>query len=291
MAQPWPDGRDAGPAAGVPDVARDVDVLVPTKDRPAALAVTLTGLAAQTAPGFRVIVSDQSATPVADEPIVAAAIRILRHHGHLVEVHRHVPPRGMAEQRAFLLSKAERSAVLFLDDDVWLDVHGVAVLAHALATLRCGFVGFAVQGLSYRDDVRPHELAPYEEWRGRVRPERVRRGGPAWARHLLHNAANPLHLAHRHRRRGRAWWPYKVAWIGACVLYDRRRLVECGGFDFWPAVPPRHAGEDVVAQLRLMERYGGAGLLPSRAYHLELPTTIRDRDAECYDYVIADEAP
>lgn len=285
MAQPRPDGRAPGPAG-----AADLDVLVPTRDRPEALAVTLTGLAAQTAPGFRVIVSDQSATPVADEPIVAAAIRILRHRGHPVEVHRHVPPRGMAEQRAFLLSKAERSAVLFLDDDVWLDVDGVAVLAHALAALGCGFVGFAVQGLSYRDDVRPHELAPYEEWRGRVRPERVRRGGPAWARHLLHNAANPLHLAYRHRR-GRAWWPYKVAWIGACVLYDRRRLIECGGFDFWPAVPPQHAGEDVVAQLRLMERYGGAGLLPSRAYHLELPTTIRDRTAECYDYVIADEPP
>jgi hypothetical protein len=35
-----------------------------------------------------------------------------------------------------------------------------------------------------------------------------------------------------------------------------------------------------------MERYGGAGLLPSRAYHLELPTTVTDRRAECYDYVL-----
>src|SRR5690606_30634776 len=190
MAQPRPDGRAPGPAG-----AADLDVLVPPSGRPAALAVTLTGLAAQPAPGFRVIVSDQSASPVADEPIVAAAIRILRHRGHPVEVHRHVPPRGMAEQRAFLLSRATRRAVLFLDDDVWLDVDGVAVLAHALAALGCGFVGFAVQGLSYRDDVRPHELAPYEEWRGRVRPERVLRGGPAWGRQLLHNAANPLHLA------------------------------------------------------------------------------------------------
>ncbi|MEV5408997.1 glycosyltransferase family A protein [Thermopolyspora sp. NPDC052614] len=266
-------------------------MLVPTRDRPDALAVTLTGLAAQSAPGFRVIVSDQSTAPVREEPVVAAAIRILEHHGHPVEVHRHVPPRGMAEQRAFLLARADRPAVLFLDDDVWLDPHGVAVLAHALGALECGFVGFAVQGLSYRDDLRPDELVPYEEWRHGVRPERVRRGSPAWARHRLHNAANPLHLARKHRRDERSWWAYKVAWIGACVLYDRRRLVECGGFGFWPRVPPRHAGEDVVAQLRVMERYGGAGLLPSRAYHLELPTTIRDRDAECYDYVIADEGP
>ena len=278
----WPDGRAAaGP---------DLDVLVPTRDRPDALAVTLTGLAAQTAPGFRVIVSDQSAEPVAALPIVAAAIRILEHHGHPVHVHRHLPPRGMAEQRAFLLGRAEAPAVLFLDDDVWLDPYGVAVLADALGALGCGFVGFAVQGLSYRDDFRPHELVPYEEWHGGVRPERVRRGGPAWARHSLHNAANPLHLAARYRRDA-AWWPYKVAWIGACVLFDRRRLVACGGFDFWPRVPPRHAGEDVVAQLRVMDRYGGAGLLPSRAYHLELPTTIRHRDAECYDHVLANEEP
>jgi len=77
-----------------------------------------------------------------------------------------------------------------------------------------------------------------------------------------------------------------VAWIGGCVLYDRERLVELGGFGFWRSVPPAHAGEDVVAQLRVMERYGGAGLLPSRAYHLELPTTVTDRRAECYDYVL-----
>lgn len=273
------------------EVTGGLDVLVPTRDRPAALAVTLTGLAAQDAPGFRVIVSDQSAAPVRAEPVVAAAIRILEHHGHPVEVHRHLPARGMAEQRDFLLSRADREHVLFLDDDVWLDGRAVGVLTDAIGALRCGFVGFAVQGLSYRDDLRPHELVPYEEWRRGVRPERVRRGGPAWARHRLHNAANPLHLAAKHRRDGRAWWAYKVAWIGACVLYDRRRLAECGGFGFWRDVPPNHAGEDVVAQLRVMERYGGAGLLPSRAYHLELPTTIRDRDAECYDYVIADEGP
>ncbi|QYC45654.1 hypothetical protein Nocox_40555 [Nonomuraea coxensis DSM 45129] len=29
-----------------------------------------------------------------------------------------------------------------------------------------------------------------------------------------------------------------------------------------------------------------AGLLPSRAYHLELPTTVADRRAECYDHVL-----
>ena len=39
---------------------REVDVLVPTRDRPAELAVTLTGLAAQSGIGFGVAVSDRS---------------------------------------------------------------------------------------------------------------------------------------------------------------------------------------------------------------------------------------
>ncbi|WP_182875495.1 glycosyltransferase family A protein [Microbispora sp. H10670] len=265
----------------------DLDVLVPTRDRPGALAVTLAGLAAQTAPGFRVVISDQSREPVAGDRLVAAQVRILGHRDRPVDVRRHLPARGMAEQRAFLLDRADRRLALYLDDDVWLEPEAIEVLLAAMNGLCCGFVGFALHGLSYRDDVRPAELAPYEEWTGGVRPERVRRESPAWRRWTLHNASNPLHLAQEHigAPGPREWRPYKVAWIGGCVLYDRERLLECGGFDFWRSVPTRHAGEDVAAQLRVMERYGGAGLLPSRAYHLELPTTIIDRGAECYDYV------
>ncbi|ETK30898.1 glycosyltransferase family 2 protein [Microbispora sp. ATCC PTA-5024] len=273
-------------------VPSDLDVLVPTRDRSGALAVTLSGLAAQTASGFRVVVSDQSPAAVSGDGLVTAAARILEHRGCPVTLVHHVPPRGMAEQRAFLLRHAERRLVLYLDDDVWLEPEAIEVLLAAIGRLRCGFVGFGLHGLSYRDDVRPHELTPYEEWTDGVRPERVRRGTAAWRRHTLHNASNLLHLDERtspatHGGGAKPpWRPYKVAWIGGCVLYDRPRLVECGGFDFWTGVPPHHAGEDVVAQLRVMERYGGAGLLPSRAYHLELPTTVADRRAECYDYVI-----
>ncbi|MEW9549888.1 glycosyltransferase family 2 protein [Nonomuraea sp. NPDC050783] len=267
------------------DLAADLDVLVPTKDRPGALAVTLAGLAAQDTAGFRVVVSDQSARPAGEDPLVAAALRILAHRGSPVELLRHVPARGLAEQRQFLLEQAGRRFALYLDDDVWLEPGALGTLAGALDELACGFVGYALHGLSYRDDPRPHELVSYEEWPGPVRPERVRRDGPAWWRHRLHNAANPLHLAEKAGADG-PWKAYKVAWIGGCVLYDRERLVECGGFGFWRSVPPAHAGEDVVAQLRVMERYGGAGLLPSRAYHLELPTTVVDRRAECYDYVL-----
>ncbi|MCX9193313.1 glycosyl transferase [Carbonactinospora thermoautotrophica] len=270
----------------------DVDVLIPTRDRGCALALTLSGLAAQTVSGFRVVVSDQSEHGSAwEDPAVAAALRILRHRGDRVETHRHLPRRGLAEHRAYLLSRAKARYALFLDDDVWLEPDALELLRTAIGELRCGFVGMAVQGLSFVHDVRPHEHTPYEEWTDGVRPERVRRGEPAWERWRLHNAANLIHIAQRLDLAPGEWRAYKVAWIGACVLYDRAKLVDCGGFDFWPALPEHHSGEDVVAQLRVMERHGGAGILPSKAIHLEFPTTVPHRPVDCYQVVLGDEAP
>ncbi|HET8595617.1 MAG TPA: glycosyltransferase family 2 protein [Intrasporangium sp.] len=262
-----------------------VDVLVPSCDRPPALAVTLSGLAAQTFTDFRVVISDQSVEPVDTDPLVAGVDRVLELHGTPVTVDHHLPRRGVAENRHHLLELSDAPYVLFLDDDVWLEPWALSRLVEAIDELGCGFVGFAVQGLSYVGDRRPHQLTSYEEWPGRVEPERVRRDSPAWDRHLLHNAANPTHLAEQLRLDPSTWRAYKVAWIGACVLYRRAALVEAGGFSFWRDLPREHAGEDVVPQLRVMERHGGAGILPSGAVHLELPTTVPRRDVECYDVV------
>jgi hypothetical protein len=42
-------------------------------------------------------------------------------------------------------------------------------------------------------------------------------------------------------------------------------------------LPPEHAGEEVVVQFLLLNRYGGCGILPSGTYHLGLPTNVPDR--------------
>lgn len=261
----------------------EIDVLIPSYERAGALAVTLAGLAAQDHRSFRITVSDQSDQLVEEDTVVATMARTLRSHGVDVRFDHHLPRRGLAEQRHHLLSRADAPYVLYLDDDVWLEPWGLTRLRSAVEQSACGFVGFAVQGLSYADDRRPHERVAYEEWHGRVRPERVRRHDAAWQRYRLHNAANPTHLAEELRLGPGEWRAYKVAWVGACVLYRRDALLEVGGFSFWSELPPEHAGEDVVAQLRVMERYGGAGILPSGAVHLELPTTVPVRDVECYD--------
>jgi hypothetical protein len=60
-------------------------------------------------------------------------------------------------------------------------------------------------------------------------------------------------------------------------MYDRAKLVAVGGFNFWRDLPSEHCGEDVLAQQRVMARFGGCGLLPSGVYHQELPTTLEDR--------------
>ena len=268
--------------------APDVEVLVPTRDRPAALAVTLAGLAGQRAGGFAVRVSDQSDGPAGYlDPAAAAAVRLCEYHGHPVRTGTHLPRRGLAEHRAHLLAGSTSRYVLFCDDDVWLEPGAVGRLRAAITTLGCGFVGAAVQGLSYVDDERPHEQAPYQEWEAEVRPEDVRRGSPAWQRWTLHNAANLLHIERRLCLAPGEWKAYKVAWLGGCVLYDREKLADCGGFDFWPSLPVQHAGEDMVAELAVMRRYGGCGIVPSGAFHLELPTTVPDREVEAYDVVLA----
>lgn len=266
-----------------------IDVLVPTRDRPVELATTLAGLAAQQGVGFRVWVSDQSQQGPSHATAAAQTMaRVLRRAGREVTLLRHLPRRGLAEQRAFLLSRATAPRVLFLDDDVWLEPGALARLHTALDELRCGFVGAAVQGLSYLDDRRPAELAPYEEWTGRPEPEHVTPDSPAWQRWTLHNAANPTHLGEQ--LAPGEWRAYKIAWVGGCVLYDRAKLHACGGFDFWAELPPDHCGEDVLAQQRVMARYGGAGVLPSGAYHLEAPTTVPDRRVDAVHHLAPNHA-
>ena len=258
-----------------PATHRPVDVLIPTYRRPAALAVTLASLVGQTYPSLRVIVSCQSPE---EEPILSAegeaVVRVLRALGRVVEVHRHLPRRGMAEHRQSLLDRAIAPLALFLDDDVILEPDCLARLVRAIDRTACGFVGSALVGLSFEGDVRLEQQA-IEFWDGPVLPEVVEPGSPAWGRHRLHNAANLHHL--RHRLPAEADRLYRVAWIGGCVLFDTAKLRAVGGFDFWRDLPAEHAGEDVVAQLAVQARFGGAGLFPSGAYHLELPTTIRDR--------------
>lgn len=263
----------------------DLDVLVPTCDRPGELAVTLAGLAAQPHP-FGVLVSDQSAgRPGYEAPAAAAMLRVLAAQGRDVDAVRHLPRRGIAEHRAALLARSSAPYVLFLDDDVWLPPGAVARLHEAIVELGCGMVGAATSGLSYLDDHRPNELAPFERWPGRPEPEVLEPDTPAWARWTLHNAANATHLAREHVRPGEDRVAYKIAWIAGCVLYDRAVLDAVGGFDFWTDLPPEHAGEDVLAQQRVMARAGGAGILPSGAVHLEAPTTVPDRSVQARNLV------
>lgn len=254
-----------------------VDVLVPTCNRPCALAVTLTALAAQSFTAMRIVVSDQSeGEAVFARAEVAAVLRYLGACGREVQTWRHLPRRGMAEQRAFLLSQAQAPYCLFLDDDVLLENDLVERLHRSIRAQRCGFVGSALHGLSYIDQPRPRQQH-IEFWDAPVAPERVAPGDAAWARHHLHSAANLYHVQSRLGLTREDTRHYRVAWIGGCVLFDTAKLRAAGGFDFWPQLPAEHCGEDVLAQLRVMARFGGCGMIPSGAYHMELPTTITER--------------
>ena len=266
-----------------------VDVLVPTYRRPAALAATLATVAGQTVPEMRVVVSDQTEAPevgVGDE--ACAVLRFLEARGHRVEVHQGRPRRGVAEQRQFLLSRARARYALFLDDDVLIEADLVARLLRAIGSQGCGFVGSALIGLSYVCDERPAEQE-IELWEDRVQPEALDPSMPEWDRHRLHSAANLWHVQRRLGISPEDQRVYKVAWVGGCVLYDVDKLRGAGGFEFWEELPLHSAGEDVVAQLRVMARFGGCGVIPSGAYHQELPTTLPVREVDA-PYVLSPQA-
>jgi GT2 family glycosyltransferase len=268
-----------------------VDVLVPTSGRTAELAVVLAGLAAQDDPQFRLTISDQSDDhALASTPAVQAMLRVLAAQGREVRVLQHLPRRGIAEHRAFLLAQATAPYVLFLDDDVWPEPGLLATLHAAIEDLGCGVVGAAQQGLSFLDDVRPAEQAPFATWTEGVQPERLRPDSPGTERWTLHNAANLTHIAARTDLPEAGWLPYRVAWVAGCVLYRRSALEEVGGFEFWRDLPEKVGGEDVAAQWKVMERFGGAGVLPSGAVHLEAPTSIPDRDVDAAHAVFDREA-
>lgn len=254
-----------------------IDVLIPTRNRPAALAVTLAALGAQTpSPSDWSAITMRNDGQVCAQGEVQAVLRYLRVTGRSVDTFRRPRRRGMAEQRAFLLDQVRASCCLFVDDDVILEPDLVARLHAVLGEERCGLVGSALHGLSYLGQLRPMQEA-IEFWEGPVMPETVRPGSPAWARHHLHSAANLFHVQTRLDDGPGTTRRYKIAWVGGCVMFDTAKLRAVGGFDFWRDLPAQHCGEDVLAQQRVMARYGGCAILPSGAYHMELPTTITAR--------------
>lgn len=255
-----------------------IDVLIPTCGRKTGLAVVLTSLFGQTFTNFDVVISDQTPDDAAylESIEIRTLIAALEWRGHRVETHRHLPRRGMAEQRHFLLNQSRARYVHFIDDDVLLEPDTLARMLRVIEADGCGFVGCPATGLGYLDDVRPHQQA-IELWQGPVVPEPFDTDSIPWDRHTINNAANPLHLEQRLVRDGQTV-RYKVAWVGgANVLFDREKLLDVGGFSWWEQLPPDHAGEEVVVQFLLLNRYGGCGILPAGTYHLGLPTNVPDR--------------
>jgi len=248
-----------------------VDILLPTCNRLASLILTLSGVAAQDCTNFHLILSDQSHQPVYEEQVVRALLRVIEARGGTVETYYRVPSFGIAEQRDFLLSQARSEYVLYLDDDVFMEPWVLGQLVESLRTEKCGFVGAFPVGLSYREDIRPDQQG-IEFWEGSVQPEAVEPETPQWERWQLHRAANSYHVAQR-LKPGEIRL-YKVAWIAACILYDRKKLLELGGFSFWPRLPRFHSGEEVLVQNLLMRRWGGCAILPSGTYFAELPSTV-----------------
>ncbi|GAL85948.1 hypothetical protein MYP_3177 [Sporocytophaga myxococcoides] len=262
-----------------------ITILIPTYHRPEALAVLLTSLYFQTEKGYKIIISDQSKDNCNENSVsLQTVINLHRSRGTFVTILKNLPTRGLAHQRQFLLDQTESKYCLYLDDDLILESFVIKNLKDVLMKEQCGFTGNAVIGLSYLNDERSHEQA-MELWEEKVKPETVEPGTKEWLRYRLHNAANILHVQRHKRFHSEFPVPYKIAWVGGCVMYDTEKLRDVGGFSFWRDLPVNHCGEDVLAQLRVMKKYGGCGVIPSGAYHQELETTVHDRGINAPEYL------
>lgn len=248
-----------------------VDILLPTCNRLESLIYTLSGIASQSWRRLRVIVADQSQEPTGQVQVIQTLRRIIEVRGGEVEWHTRSQVHGIAEQRDFLLKCASAEYVLYLDDDVFMEPWVVEKLVDVLERESCGFVGAFPAGLSHRDDMRPEQQI-VEFWDGPVRPEVVEPESPRWERWQLHRAANVYHASSALSTG--TFRLYKVAWIASCILYDRQKLLDVGGFSFWSRLPRWHSGEEVLVQNLLMRCYGGCAIMPSGTYYSQVPTTV-----------------
>lgn len=256
----------------------EVQVLIPTYNRAKALGITLTSLYFQQEQGFDILIADQSeSNALLEDASIQTVCRLLNNSGRNISILKNLPRKGMAQQRQFLLEHSSKPYSLFLDDDLVLDSYVIRNMKQLLKSEHCGFVGAAVIGLSYQNDQRPQQQH-IEFWENGVQPETIVPKSEKWQRYLLHNAANLWHVQEKLNASAVDPRPYKVAWVGGCVMYNTAKLKQSGGFSFWKELPVSHCGEDVLAQLRVMDIYGGCGILPSGVYHQEVATTIPDRE-------------
>jgi len=267
------------------DTTKDISILIPTFNRSKALAVTLTSLYYQHEKNFDIIVSDQSEEgQLQADPTIQTIMRLLNLKGNTVSIVQNLPRKGMAQQRQFLLDNSNSTYSLFLDDDLILEPYVIQNMKESLQKFDCGFIGSAVIGLSYKNDLRPHQQL-IEFWEGEIQPETIIPGSSHWERYTLHNAANVFHVQQQLNITHDDPKFYKVAWVGGCVMYQTKKLKEVGGFQFWKDLPEEHCGEDVLAQLRVMKKYGGCGILPSGVYHQEIATSIPERKINAPEFL------
>jgi GT2 family glycosyltransferase len=93
-----------------------IDVVIPTRDRPEALARCLEALSRQTHPDFRVIVVDDASDP-------PATISLDLRERLALTLIRSGEPGGAARARNIGIAAGSAPYIAFIDDDVWAEAH------------------------------------------------------------------------------------------------------------------------------------------------------------------------
>jgi glycosyltransferase involved in cell wall biosynthesis len=201
-----------------------IDVLIPTKNRPEKLAMTLACLAHQdTSRAVEVIMRDEGTVGAFESREVRQAWDMLSDRWNTVYI-RDTESIGLVRSRECLLKRSMGRSVLWLDDDILLPASALEKLAHELESRRAGFV---IPVILDADNARGHD-----DYSRKPLPE----------------------AAHRALGHSRHYVPCEVEYVdqvwrgnGGCIIYDGAFLRKHVRYDF--ASVTTGEGEDMIASI------------------------------------------
>lgn len=246
----------------------NLDVLIANPLWSPGLPLTLGSLIGQTVRPRKVIIVDAGSRSCREDREVCAALRVLNELGSETESVLNPSVFGIGQRQA-LLERTDAPYALFLDHNVVLEPDLIDRLAAALTLQGCGFIGSypnqAVDIGTFGEEGDDLQDAEFEPWLGTVAPEVVTPGNPAWRRRRIHTNGVQQLICRMMRITRERPLLYRIASCEGCYLADVSKLRAVGGY-VPRTEPPVPWPEDLIAQLRLMARFGGAAIAPSGAW-------------------------
>lgn len=236
-----------------------IDVLIPTRDRPDFLAVTLGSLHLQDHPCWNVIIHDDGDTPLMHSTVAAKAVDLLTTRRQVIIQRDSCAPAGADHARHRLLQTSlqfESPYALMLDDDIFLESGCISQLFNTLEAMKTA---------PWASGCVP-DLDNNKEW-------------PSFSRELSLEVSDPwvAHAGHLPAERSLR----KTQ--DALTLWRKSSLCAVGGYSDWDKMPRR--GYSFLVRLRAADKFGPGYFVPAcMGWHLDSNHGIRDTRFQDWEF-------